>query len=62
VITRLGHKDNVVAQKAAYLISKNTKKSVCVIAGIHMDNITGEEIKQVLVNVNGLVEEFLHVK
>jgi hypothetical protein len=31
VITRSGHKDDVVAQKAAYSISKHTKKPVCVI-------------------------------
>lgn len=33
VITRLGHKDDAVAQKAAYLISKSVKRPVCVIGG-----------------------------
>jgi hypothetical protein len=36
LITRLGHKDYTVAQKAAYLINKATRKPVCVIAGIHV--------------------------
>lgn len=36
VITRLGHKDDVVAQKAAYSISKHTERPVCAIVGIHV--------------------------
>jgi hypothetical protein len=59
VMTRLGHKDDAVAQKAAYLISKATKRPVCVIAGIHLDNITGEEIDEILENSGKAVEEFL---
>jgi len=59
VITRLGHKDDVIAQKAAYLISKTYKKPVCVIAGVHLDNITGEEIDSILENTANLVEEFI---
>ena len=59
VITRLGHKDDSVAQKAAHSISKHTRKPVCVIAGIHIDNITGEEIDQILENASGLIDEFL---
>ena len=31
VITRLGHKDDVIARKAAFLISRHTKKPCCVI-------------------------------
>jgi hypothetical protein len=59
VITRLGHKDDIVAQKAAYSISKSTKKPVCVIAGIHVDNITDMEINQILQNTNALVSKFI---
>jgi hypothetical protein len=59
VVTRLGHKDDVLAQKAALLISKYTKKPTCVIAGIHIDNITKEEIDQVLENTNSLVDELI---
>ena len=44
VITRLGHKDDALAREAAYLLSKSTRKPVCVIAGVHLDNITKEEI------------------
>ncbi|MFC1991595.1 hypothetical protein ACFLVC_02585 [Chloroflexota bacterium] len=64
LLTRLGHKDDIVAQKAAYLISKHTKKPVCVITGIHLDDITKEEIEQILKNtsslVDGLISQFLY--
>jgi hypothetical protein len=62
VITRLGHKDDAIAQKAAYLISKCTKKPVCVIAGVHLDNITREEIDKILENSTMAVEEFISLK
>jgi len=59
VITRLGHKDDVVAQKAAYLIGKATKKPVCLIVGVHLDNVTQEEIAELLQNTDSLVNEFI---
>ena len=59
VITRLGHKDDAVAQRAAYSISKSTKRPVCVIAGIHLDNITKEEINKLVENASVMVDEFI---
>jgi hypothetical protein len=59
VITRLGHKDDVIAQKAAYLISKHTKRPSCVIAGVHLDNITEEEIEKLLEVADSCVKDFL---
>lgn len=59
VITRLGHKDDVVAQNAAHSISKFTKKAACVVAGIHIDKITNKEIACILESTDRLVEEFL---
>jgi len=59
VITRLGHKDDVIAQKAAYLISKHMKGPSCVIVGVHLDDITEEEIQKFLENTDGLVKDFL---
>jgi hypothetical protein len=61
VHTRLGHKDDTIAQKAAYTISKSIKKPVCVIAGVHIENITAEEIKQVLDNAEVVVGEFIKI-
>jgi len=43
VITQLGHKEDVVARDMAHLICKMMRKAVCVIAGIHLDNITEAE-------------------
>lgn len=57
--TRLGHKDDVVAQKAAYRVCKATKRPVCVIAGIHVDRINRAEIDQTLINVEILVDRLV---
>lgn len=59
LITRLGHKDDAIAQTAAYLISKSSHQPVCVIAGVHLDDITGEEIKKLVANASLLVEAFV---
>jgi gallate decarboxylase subunit D len=59
VVTRLGHKDDALAQKAAYLISKTTRKTVCVIAGVHLDDITQEEISAIMQNTSTLLENII---
>lgn len=61
VITRLGHKDDVAAYNAAYQLCKSLKKPVCAIAGIHLDNITEEEIVQITTNCSMLVEKLASV-
>jgi gallate decarboxylase subunit D len=59
LITRLGHKDDSVAQAAAYKICKIIHKPVCVIAGIHLEDITLDEIKKFGENADLIVEAFL---
>jgi hypothetical protein len=59
VITRLGHKEDSVARSAAYRLCKHLKAPVCVIAGIHVDSITPEEIVQITQNCDRLVDQFL---
>ena len=61
VITRLGHKDDALAGEAAYLLSKSTKRPVCVIAGVHLDNITREEIGKILANTKSAISEIINV-
>jgi hypothetical protein len=56
VITRRGHKDDSVAYRAAYELCKHLKEPVCVIAGIHVDHITSEEITQITRNCDRLVD------
>jgi FixJ family two-component response regulator len=59
VITRLGHKDDSVAKEAAYLLSKSMRRPVCVIAGVHVENITGEEIDRILANSKTAISEVI---
>jgi len=57
-ITRFGHKDDIIARETAHTLSKAFKINVCVLAGVHLDNITNEEIEQILENVSSLVNQF----
>jgi hypothetical protein len=59
IITRLGHKDDAIAQRAAYLISRASQRPVCVIAGVHLDDITAAEIKRLVKNAILAVESFI---
>ncbi len=47
VLTRLGHKDDAIAQKVAHNITKNIKKVSCVVVGIHLDQINESKIHQI---------------
>ncbi|MBI4596355.1 MAG: hypothetical protein HY730_08275 [Candidatus Tectomicrobia bacterium] len=58
VITRLGHKDDVIAMETAHTICKAAKRPVCVVAGIHVDKITANEIDAILKNTKSLVAQF----
>ena len=58
VHTRLGHKDDAVAQRAAHAISKSIEGPVCVIAGIHLDAISQAEIEEILSSTDLAVEKF----
>jgi len=61
VSTRLGHKDDALAGEAAYLLSKSIRRPVCVIAGVHLDNITKEEIDKILANTKIAISEIINV-
>ena len=61
VITRPGHKDDVVAASAARKLCKVLQRPVCAIAGIHLDEITSEEIDQILRNCDKLTDRLLSV-
>jgi len=61
VVTRLGHKDDTLAKEAAYLLSKSTRRPVCVIAGVHLDNITAEEIDRIVANTKTAIGEIIDV-
>lgn len=61
VISRFGHKDDTIAYTAAYRICRHFRQSVCAIAGIHLDNITEEEIEQIKTNCNRLIDRYIEV-
>jgi hypothetical protein len=56
ILTRFGHRDDVVAQMAAHKICRHTKIPVCAVAGIHLDNITKDEIEQIVENCSALID------
>jgi hypothetical protein len=57
IITRLGHKDDPIAYAAAYKLSKRLQQPICAIAGIHVDDITEEEISEIVRNCETLVDK-----
>ena len=61
VITRTGHKDDAVAAEAAHTIAKATRNAVCVMAGIHIDNVTPQEIQQVVENCREIITNLVNV-
>ena len=50
-----------LAGEAAYLLSKSVRRPVCVIAGVHLDNITGAEIDKILANTKLAISEIINV-
>ena len=57
VITRLGHKDDQIAYNAAYRLCRLLRKPVCAIAGIHLDDISKEEIALITRNCDALLSK-----
>lgn len=55
-----GHKDGEIAKPLAEKVSKEIKKTVIVIVGIHLDNATKEDIQKFIDNSNNEVEKFLN--
>ncbi len=60
VITRSGHRDDEIAKRQAHLIARHTQKPVCVISGVHVDNITTREIADILGQADSLVTDLLN--
>ncbi|MCL2877665.1 MAG: hypothetical protein FWF13_02665 [Acidobacteria bacterium] len=55
VITRLGHREDALASDAARRLCEAVRRPVCVIAGIHLDDITKDEIAEILENCEKLI-------
>lgn len=59
VITRPGHKEDLVARNAAYRISKAFRMPVCVVAGIHLEKASRDEIRKLTRNAAAAVSAFI---
>ncbi len=59
IITRLGHKDDILAGNTAYRLCKHLRKPVCAIAGVHLDGITEQEIADIKRNCELLVDSLI---
>jgi hypothetical protein len=54
-----GHKDGEIAKPLAEKVAKKLNKTVVLIAGLHIENATEEDIKRLIDNSNIIIEEFL---
>lgn len=59
VITMPGHKEDMIAKNGAERIAKMLKTGAVLIAGIHIDNITKEEIETAVKNAEALIEDLI---
>ena len=59
VLNLLGHKDDEVARYVSHLLSSKLNKNVVVTCGIHVDNITAEEIGITLELLEGLATRLI---
>ncbi len=64
VLNLTGHKDDEAARFVSQALSSRLNKNVVVTCGIHVDNITAEEIIKTISLLNeltaALIEEFIH--
>ena len=54
--------DDEIAKKQAHTLARHTRKVAAVIVGIHLDNITQQEIAETLENADNLVDKLIHEK
>ena len=59
VITMPGHRDDRIAKEAAEMLSKNVACNCVVVAGIHYDHISPEEINDIMLMCKSLLEELV---
>lgn len=59
VLTLPGHREEQLALDSAKRVSKATGKTSVVVAGIHIDNISLEEIKEIVSTAEEMVGNFI---
>lgn len=59
LLTITGHKEDVIVQRLAKVLSKNFNSTVVVSCGIHYDNITLEDIEAINLLISDLTDELI---
>ena len=59
LISAYGHKDGEVAKPLAEKIAKKLKKTTVLVAELHIENATKEDIQRLIDKSNQVVNEFL---
>lgn len=59
VVTMPGHREEYLALDGARQVSRATKKNSVFVAGIHQNNISPEEIKDIISAAGEMVESFV---
>jgi hypothetical protein len=59
VLTLPGHREEQLALDSARRVSRATEKTTVVVAGIHVDNISQEEIKEIVSIAEAMVGNFI---
>ena len=60
VLTITGHKEDVIVQKTAKILSSTLNSTVIVGCGIHIDNITFQDIQSLNVLIDDLINELIY--
>jgi len=59
ILNLIGHKDDEAAKHVSHILSSELNKNVVVTCGIHLDNITQDEIKIVFELLNELIDKLI---
>ncbi|NLZ49793.1 MAG: hypothetical protein GX895_13635 [Clostridiales bacterium] len=59
LLTITGHKEDVIVQRLAKVLSKSLNSTVVVSCGIHYDNITLEDIEAINLLISDLTDELI---
>ena len=59
VLSSAGHREDKLAHELSLKVCRSLRRRVCVIAGIHVDDITPEEIADVLTAARAVTNQFI---
>ena len=61
VLTLPGHREDRIAKESSEKIANELQKRVIVVACIHFDDITSDEIEKIILNCRKVVDKFLRL-